>query len=227
MSAQMIRTALVVAACAAALSACVGLPAEGTGPQPLTPTSRFALAVEPGLERIALAVHETGPSANQTQAIRAFAARFSAEGAPVLRVEAPSGDDAAAGEMAWSVRNALEAAGVPGHQLQMATYAAPDPRAPVLIGFDTVRAVTPRCGTEWTNLTRTAGNAGQSNFGCAINANLAAQIANPRDIVTPRAMTPPDAGRRAVVFDKYRRGEQTAAALETLVENGRVSDAVD
>jgi pilus assembly protein CpaD len=222
----MIRT-LLVAASALTLSACVGLPAEGTGPEPLNPVSRFALAVEPGVERIALAVHETGPSANQSRALQHFAYRFSAEGAPVLRVEAPSGDDPVSSEMAWSVRNALEALGVPGHQVQVVTYVAPDPRAPVLVGFDTVRAAVPRCGTEWTNLARTASNAGYANFGCAVNANLAAQIANPRDITTPRAMTPPDAGRRAVVFDRYRRGEQTAAITEALLQNGEVSNAVD
>jgi pilus assembly protein CpaD len=224
---MMIRSLTLVAVSALALSACMGLPAEGTGPQPLTPTSRYALAVEPGVERIALAVHETGPSANQSRALQDFAYRFSAEGAPVLRVEAPSGDDPVSSEMAWSVRNALEGLGVPGHQVHVVTYVAPDPRAPVLVGFDTVRAAIPRCGTTWTNLARTGSNAGSANFGCAVNANLAAQIANPRDIVTPRAMTPPDAGRRAVVLDRYRRGEQTAAVIEALLENGQVSDAVD
>jgi pilus assembly protein CpaD len=223
----MIRTLFVAAVSALALSACVGLPAEGTGPAPINPISRFALAVEPGVERIALAVHETGPSANQRAALQDFAYRFSAEGAPVLRVEAPSGDDAVSGEMAWNVRNTLEALGVPASQVQVVTYVAPDPRAPILVGFDTMRAAVPRCGTEWTNLARTASNAGYSNFGCAVNANLAAQIANPRDIVTPRTMTPPDAGRRAVVFDRYRRGEQTAAVIESLLENGQVSNAVD
>lgn len=223
----MIRTLIVAIASASALSACMGLPAEGTGPAPLTPTSRFALAVQPGVERIALAVHETGPSANQTRAIAAFVQRFNAEGGPLLRVEAPSGDDPVSGEMAWSVRNALEASGASGAQIQVVTYAAPDPRAPVLVAYDTVQAVVPRCGTSWTNLARAGGNAGYANFGCAVNANLAAQIANPRDITTPRAMTPPDAGRRAIVLDKYRQGEQTAAIIESLIENGQVSSAVD
>lgn len=212
---------------AAVTSGCMGLPAEGIGPAPLTPTSRFALQVEPGIERIALAVHETGISANQSRALSELAARFAAEGAPVIRVEAPSGDDPVSSEMAWGIRGALEAQGIPAHRLQIATYVAPDPRAPVLVGFDTVRAVVPQCGTEWTNLARGGANAGSANFGCAVSANLAAQIADPRDIVGPRPMTPLHAGRRAVVFDKYALGEQTAAVRETLVENRRVSTAVD
>ena len=96
-----------------------------------------------------------------------------------------------------------------------------------LVGFDTVRAAVPTCGTSWTNLGRTGANAGYANFGCAVNANLAAQIADPRDIVSPRAVQPGSAARRAVVFDKYRLGEPTAATREPMVENQRVSNAVD
>ena len=153
--------------------------------------------------------------------------RFAAEGAPLLTIEAPSGDDPVASAAAWSIKGALEAAGVPAYQVRIVTYFAPDPRAPVLVGFDTVRAVVPQCGQSWTNLARTGNNAGSANFGCAVNANLAAQIANPRDIVTPRTMTPADATRRSVVIDHYRAGEQAAAVRETLVDRGRVSNAVD
>lgn len=209
------------------MAGCAGLPAEGLDPAPLNPNSRYSLQVEPGIERVALAVHDTGLSANQTQALNAVANRFMAEGAPVLRIEAPSGEDPVASDMAWRIKGALEAAGVAPYQVQVTAYAAPDPRAPVLVGFDTVQAVVPRCGTNWTNLARTGSNAGYGNFGCAVNANLAAQIANPRDILQPRAMTPVDAGRRAVIFDKYRQGEQTAAPQEELVARTQVSNAVD
>ncbi|CAL1690454.1 hypothetical protein MMB232_00579 [Brevundimonas subvibrioides] len=222
----MIRS-LLVASGALVLTGCVGLPAEGLDPAPLNPNARYSLQVEPGIERVALAVHDTGLSANQTRALEDIAGRFYAEGAPVLRIEAPSGNDPVASEMAWRIKGALEASGVSSYQVQVVTYVAPDPRAPVLVGFDTVRAVVPQCGTGWTNLTRTGSNAGYGNFGCAVNANLAAQIANPRDIVQPRTMTPVDAGRRAVVFDNYRQGEQTAAPQEDLVARTQVSRAVD
>lgn len=217
----------LLAGAALGLAGCVGLPAEGLDPTPLTPTSRYSLQVEPGLERVALAVHDTGLSANQNTALRDIAQRFAAEGAPVLRIEAPSGNDPVASEMAWRIRSEMEAYGLSSYQVQVVTYLAPDPRAPVLVGFDTVRAVVPQCGTAWTNLARTGANAGYANFGCAIQANLAAQIANPRDIVQPRAMTPVDAGRRAVVFDAYRLGETTAATQEELVAGAQVSRAVD
>ena len=137
------------------------------------------------------------------------------------------GGDPVANDMGWQVRSALIAAGAPESRVQIVSYAAPDPRAPVLAGFETVRAVVPQCGTQWGNLTRSANNTTSANFGCAVTANLAAQIANPRDIVQPRGMTPADAGRRSVVFDSYRAGERTAAEREELLTNRRVSRAVE
>lgn len=227
----MIRTASLSAvlglSLSLALSACVGGPASLGGEPPLTPTSRFTLQVEPGLDRIALAVHETGLSANQRAALEALVGRFALEGAPALVIEAPAGGDAAAAETAWKVKAALEAAGVPGERIQLVGYDAPHPRAPVLAGFETLRAVAPQCGTQWGNLSRTGDNQPSANFGCAVTANLAAQIADPRDIVAPRALAPADAGRRSVVFDAYRSGKQTAAQREALLAQTRISRAVE
>ncbi|MFN3537971.1 MAG: CpaD family pilus assembly protein [Brevundimonas sp.] len=212
-------------AAAAALSACAG-GAGTTTPVPLTPTSRWSLQVEEGHDRIALAVHETGLSANQRAALSALAGRFAHAGGDSIVVQAPAGADPVSSEAAWSARSALQDMGVPADRIRIESYHAPDPRAPILAGFTTVQARVPQCGTAWESLSRTGSNQSQSNFGCAVNANLAAQIADPRDIVQPQAMTPGDAGRRTVVFDNYRAGEPTSAPQEDLVRS-RVSQAVD
>jgi len=217
----------VLAFAGLALTGCMGGPASLGGEPPLTPLSRYSLQVEPGLDRIALAVHETGLSANQQAAVSDLVNRFAIEGAPALVVEAPAGDDPVAVRMAWNVKTALVAAGAPDHRIRLVSYVGPDPRAPVLVGFETVRAVVPQCGTAWGSLGRTGDNQSASNLGCAVNANLAAQIANPRDIVSPRALGPNDAGRRSVVFDDYRKGERTAAQREELISQSRVSTAVN
>lgn len=217
---------MVLVGAAALLSACAGTSVDGPRPVPLTPTQRFSLQVEPGVERIALAVRDRDLSANQQMAIVDVANRFAMEGAPVIRVEVPSGQDALSADMGWRVKSYLEQVGVEPHRVQVVGYAAPDPRAPVLVGYETLRAVVPQCGAQATSLTRTGGNETPANFGCAITANLSAQIANPRDILQPRAMTPVESGRRAVVFDNYRKGEATAATREQLLSNQQVSEAV-
>jgi pilus assembly protein CpaD len=55
-----------------------------------------------------------------------------------------------------------------------------------------------RIGQNWT-------------FGCALQANLAAMVADPADLAAPRRADPAEAARRTVVLDKYCRGEQTHA----------------
>lgn len=211
-------------ALSAALLAACGAPASGGGPLPLTPTSRWALQVEPQLDRIALAVRETGLSARQQAAVQDLAWRSIAEGAPEVIVEAPYGNDPAALETAWAVGRALEAAGVPAARIRMASYNAPDPRAPVLVGFARLQAVTYDCSRQWGELTRHADNGSPMGFGCATASNMAAQIADPRDILGQRPMDPADAGRRAVVIDLYRRGQDTRTAVES---DAAVSTAVD
>lgn len=211
----------------------LGLGAAGCAPMmgsdplaPMTPLSRYGLQVEPGLDRIALAVHDQGLSPNQRDAVGQLAARYGASGHGAIKVEAPAGEDPAAVGQAYAVRAALQAAGVPGDRIQMAAYAAPDPRAPVLAGFETVRASIPNCANEARNVGPRFSNQSTVGLGCAITANMAAQIADPRDILGPRPMTPADSGRAAVVFDNYRKGQASSTPQETLV-NGRISQAVE
>ncbi len=213
---------LTVAAAALALSACGG----GTGVTPLTPISQYYMQVEPGLDRIALAVHDRGISANQSAAIDALVQRYWASGIGGVLIQAPGGGDAAASDLACSVKAALTARGVPEERIRVEGYAAPDPRAPVLVGFDIVQAVIPNCAAVNSAGRPRYSNAPSPGLGCAVTANMAAQIDDPRDIVRPRAMTPADSGRAAVVFQNYRAGQATSAPQEELV-NGRIARAVE
>ena len=219
-----VKRALASAVFVLAVSGCASVSCSVEAPS--TPLSRYSLQVEPGLDRIALAVHDQGLSANQHAALRGLAARYGASGSGHVRIESPSGDDPVAVEQAYAVRTVLQAAGVPEDRIQMAAYAAPDPRAPVLAGFESIRASIPDCSLESRNLGARFSNQSSGGFGCAITANMAAQIAYPRDILGARPMTPADSGRAAVVFDNYRRGEVSSTPQEPLV-NGRISGAVE
>lgn len=216
-------SALAVAAAALALSACAG---GSAGVTPLTPISQYYMQVEPGLDRIALAVHDAGMSANQTAAIDALVQRYWATGVGGVLIQAPGGGDAAATDMAWSVKAALTARGVPEERIRVEGYSAPDPRAPVLVGFDIVQAVIPNCAAVNGQGRPRYTNAPSPGLGCAVTANMAAQIDDPRDIVRPRAMTPADSGRAAVVFQNYRAGQPTSAPQDELV-SGRIARAVE
>ncbi|MFN3352395.1 MAG: CpaD family pilus assembly protein [Brevundimonas sp.] len=214
-------------ACACALlvlGACASGPAQQL--EPLNPLSRWTLQVQPGSDQIALAVREDGLSPNQAQALDALVGRYRARGMATINIDAPAGEDPVAARTAWNVRDALMARGLPPEAIRLASYPGPDARAPVIVGFQTVEAVVPACGREWGDLTQSVANGTPSNFGCAITANMAAQIADPRDIAQPRAMPLADSHRAVVVFDNYRQGRQTSAPQEELV-SGRVTQAVE
>ena len=74
-------------------------------------------------------------------------------------------------------------------------------------------AQTAECG-DWTaNVARTEDNLPMPNFGCAHQQNIAAVIANPNDVLTPRAETPPDAARRQQVITDYRTPKSPATPV--------------
>ena len=56
-------------------------------------------------------------------------------------------------------------------------------------------------------------------------ARMAAQVANPADWARPRTLDPADAQRRAVVLDKYRKGELTSSEKDDNA-TGAVSSVV-
>ena len=206
---------------AMALSAC-GAPASGGGPQPLTPLSRWQLRVEPQMDRIALAVHDAGLSGTQRAALAEIATRARAEGSPEIVVETPSGDDPVSLQTAYAAAESLRGAGIP---VRLAAYAAPHPRAPVVVGFTRLQAVTYDCPSQWGSLTRHADNGTAMGLGCSTISNMAAQIADPRDILGQRPMDPADAGRRTVVIQHYRLGEDTRTRIDDDV--AQLSDAID
>lgn len=208
------------------LTGCAAVTTGQMNVAPVTPLSQYALQIEPGVDRIALAVHDQGLSGNQHQALRGLVSRFSAEQATVLRIEAPNGNDPVTAAQAYAMRDAVQSMGVPGDRIQVVGYHAPDPRAPVLAGFEVLRAHVPDCSAEPRNLSSRFSNLPTGGFGCAITANMAAQIADPRDIRAPRDLQPADSGRAAVVFALYRQGQLASAPQETLVR-GRVAEAVE
>ena len=83
--------------------------------------------------------------------------------------------------------------------------------APIRIAYLRYVAQGPECGTWPANLAEERRTLNYHNFGCAQQHNLAAQIANPADLLGPRTMETADPERRTVVFDRYRQGKPTPA----------------
>ncbi len=192
------------------------------------PDDLYKLQAQDQADQVMLAVHADGLSAAQQEALAALAARWREGGARAIQINAPHGqvDPVAAYRTAQGARNRLIALGVPAEAINQGSYDAPgDPKAPLTIQFTRFEAVVPACGRSWENLTATEANVVQSNFGCAVTANMAAQIADPADIAGPRASASADAGRRVTIIEGYRKGQITSAASDAK-SSGTVSAAV-
>lgn len=152
--------------------------------------------------------------------VRAFAADAAARGTGSLVVLTPSGsaNEAAASYVAREIRGTVEGAGLSSALVEMRAYRVPDQRAvaPIRLSYSRVKAVSPPCG-RWTGGIMPGGTGGDdgAEFGCANQANLAAMVSNPNDLITPRAGTPVPAWRRWTVFDKYGKGDVPSGKYDT------------
>jgi pilus assembly protein CpaD len=214
--------AAVLTIMALGLGACVSDPAV-TRSVGETYRERHAVVVAEGSETLDI-VPGGGPGGlteRQREDIRGFARVWRNEGRGLVAIQLPRGGatDMAASHTARTVRTELVAGGIPSRAITTSSYQASHPSqlAPMRITFPRLTAeVASQCG-QWpdnlgSSLTRSGrNNDAYANFGCATQQNFAAMIADPEDIIRPRAETPSSGVRRVTTIDKYYKGEATAA----------------
>ena len=135
-------------------------------------------------------------------------------GTLVISVPANAGNSATAAMVAQDAQRALYAGGVDYAKISGGTYQAQGrANAPVMLSFARYEATRIAC-QPWSEIDprKTASNLSPSRFGCAQNANLAAMVTDPGDLLGDRRDGPRDAGRIQVGIDKQRKGEVTAVS---------------
>ena len=159
------------------------------------------LPVASGDRRLSISMRET---------VRGAAQSYNSSASGAIRIMVPVGsvNAGAASVLSTQVADVLRKEGVPGDRILSSPYhvSSPEDAAPIRIAFMAVTASTGECG-RWPEdmLANTTENKHYANFGCASQNNLAAQIANPGDLIAPRGMTPIDAERRSTVIEAYRK----------------------
>ncbi|EHS52420.1 pilus (Caulobacter type) biogenesis lipoprotein CpaD [Rhizobium sp. PDO1-076] len=147
--------------------------------------------------------------------IGGFATDYLSTSSGSIQIMLPQGsaNAGAAANVRAQIRKVLTAKGVQANRIIETSYqaSATGDAAPVRLSYVAITAVTNQCG-EWPEdlQNNTFSNTNYHNFGCASQSNIAAQIANPMDLVTPRAVAPIDATRRSTVIGLYREGSDTS-----------------
>jgi len=197
--------------------------------RPIQPHERFPIEVTQSTVKLEVPVHRgaTGLTRDVRNDVRDIIFQFQSSGADrliVVQHPSPRHPSAAAAAMS-EIHGMVVAAGLSSGQVMYSRY----PRgyagrgAPILISFDNHVAMAPECGDWSENMAATYENVPYPNFGCSAQSNLAAMVADPRDLVQPRGMTPPHAGRRDVVLGNYRLGAKTEADTSG-ADEGSVSE---
>lgn len=206
-------SALALAACATTSG-----PPVATAPTVLDAwTDR--VQVTPIPDEILLAAHATGLSGSQARALSDFQMRWMQADGGLIVISAPNQGGYRVGNDA---KQLLLELGVRSDQVRLSGYDAAKPGAPVIVGFQRYQVATPNCAS-WPDVRKSFGNEPLDNFGCSVTANMAAQVANPRDLLGARPLDPADPLRRATVLGKYRAGENTAGQAQA---SGTVSQAI-
>ena len=78
------------------------------------------------------------------------------------------------------------------------------PAALRIVFTDLTASVDSKCGQWDEDIIDTAENRNYANFGCATQNNLAQMIANPADLLGPRAMSEIDSTKRTQVIEDWR-----------------------
>ena len=210
MTSTLFRSFVAASAGAVFMSACA-TPAPTYAPT----TMRNQIKIAESIERLELYARPDGLelSARDQFAVGQFLEGYRAGGDGPLYVNMPAGamSDIDTQQARTLVRTMLAQAGVNPAALQTGEYQSmPHAPTPVIVSYRVLRAIPADC-RYMDDLRMTYNNQPSQSFGCSQNANLAAMVADPRQFLEPYATTTPNSQRRTVVYDKYIKGESTAA----------------
>lgn len=198
------------------LAGCANRDGMSTGALPDDYRTRHPIIIAEAAHSIDLPVASGDRQLTQgtREVIRGFASGYKQSATGAFQIMLPSGsvNAHAASVLRRDIRAVLIAAGIPATRLVEVSYQAnaEGDAAPIRLTYSAVTAQTHPCG-NWPKdlVTNTVKNENYENFGCASQANLAAQLANPLDLIGPREMSPIDAVQRGEVINDYRGTDTT------------------
>lgn len=202
------------AASACSLSACGGVDYASSDPAfPGDFAERHPIVIASAPAR--LDIYPVGGALDQRSRdnIRAFVQRYRHFGTGIITILAPAGTPRNS-RAVYAIRKALAHAGLTGN-VAIGTYALliTGPAAPIRLSFNGLKAVVPTICGQWPEDLASGSsvegwkNEPYSNFGCATQSMMAAQVDDPRDLVQARALDPSDVAMRTRAIEDVRDGQ--------------------
>lgn len=174
--------------------------------------------------------HGHGLDGRSAAQVAQFGRLYLASGQGPINVFVPTGRNVALPhETVAAIRQALAQSGATPN-LQVSRYPAVNPNlaSPVRLSFLGVKAkVATPCGQWPSDLASGSNLSGWENkpywnMGCAYQSAIAEQVADPRDLVGPRAEDPADAQMRTRAIESLRKGSDPTTDWKT--KNSSISN---
>lgn len=206
----MLAMPILAVGAVALLSGCANRDSITVGSVPDDYRTNHPIVISEKDEKIDLPVgaSDRGMTKAQRATLLGFLDGYDRSASPALTIMVPagSGNEIAANAAARDFAKVAVKSGIRSSRIVMTSYQADSSErsAPVRVSFSKLRAHTDQCGRWPDDLLNNSENKHYANFGCSYQNNLAAQMANPADLLGPRKQTDIDAENRSKVIDVYR-----------------------
>jgi pilus assembly protein CpaD len=168
------------------------------------------IAVEPTFRELKVQfAGAEGMRADDAAKFDAFLTEYRTRGNGSLGISVPGGASSRAAITYFAERAA--STGISRDKILVSTRDVVSGDSRVDISYIGYTAHADSCGDWSENLAYSLDNQTPKSFGCSVQHNIAAMVADPRDLIGPGAMGPVDTARRAAVMDHYQKGEITQA----------------
>jgi pilus assembly protein CpaD len=198
-------------AVAALLAGCAKRDSITVGAVPDDYRTTHPIVIAEKVQKIDLPVGagDRGMTGSQRATLLGFLDGYDKSAAPALTISIPSGsaNEIAATAAGRDFARLAIASGISRNRIVVTTYqsVSAEASAPIRVAYVSVKAQTDRCGRWPEDLLETSENKHYADFGCSYQNNLAAQMANPADLIGPRKQSDIDAENRGEVIDVYRQ----------------------
>ena len=178
--------------------------------QPAHASDNYPITLVKGPQTLEVASSHGTLQPTQINAVSGFVHRALQAGVSPMTVARPSGGGSSA-RVAGEVASLMVGQGVRRENVRFVTYPG-SANGPVRISYVSSYAKTKKCG-DWTkDLTETSGNAEYPNLGCAVQNNIAAEIANPETIVIPNPTDLADAPAQVLAVANQQKAVNTVTS---------------
>lgn len=187
----------IVCFAALALSGCITDEAAMDDTRSVTPyggSDAFPITVAKGPISLQVSSRSGTLEPQQVNAVQGFVHQASSTGITPITISRPSGGGASA-RVANEIANLMSQQGIARNMIRISTHSGSS-TAPVVLSYVSTYAKTKPCGQWPDDLSETMMNEHFASHGCAVQANIAAMVADPGTFIVPTPTDPIRAGGR-------------------------------